>query len=327
MTNWFVYVTRHQKCNMLERAGALFKCRPLMQVSQKYYRFEMNVWRHLFRHRPLNHSEPQCELLLNFSPQTIFNYLNATVCDKVTKSGQIVDQTMQRRRSTWGKVKGQTSKRPTNPRDEKDGDFRMPPKNPLGDVCAFLTCQSDAAIRLRVWPWLPQRRPHLLPLGCPAPAVREPHSSPTRFSPFSVGDVWKHHLVLGFFCFFCQGLLSRWSVCWITDSSVWNNSRRWTTQDVARWRFCGGEEIPDSFTKCDVSCALLCFPYFHLLLHLVKSSITHITYYMLLSNIVMWLYHPLEKPTRQRSVLFLHRQQSGIANIGMDRSMERWMDG
>lgn len=190
MTNWFVYVTRYQKCNMLERASALFKCRPLMQVSQKYYRFEMNVW----RHRPLNHSEPQCELLLN--------YLNVTVCDKVTKSSQIVDQTMQRRRSTWGKVKGQTSKRPTNPRDEKDGDFRMPPKNPLGDVCAFLTCQSDAAIRLRVWPWLPQCRPHLLPFGCPAPAVREPHSSPTRFSPLSGGNVWKHHLVLGFFGFF-----------------------------------------------------------------------------------------------------------------------------
>lgn len=81
--------------------------------------------------------------------------------------------------------------------EQKDRDFRMPPKPP-GGACVFSALQSYAAIRPRVWPWLLNGVFHRLS-RCPRPEVGKLTCLWHNFHNFLLrsvmGNVWKRGLV------------------------------------------------------------------------------------------------------------------------------------
>lgn len=98
----------------------------------------------------MNHRELGSELFLNVSQRQNSRCFDATKRKQVLESNRGWTTRHEDAEARGEKVKGQTSKRPTNPGDEKERGLSHATKKALGDVCAFLTCQSDAAIRLRV---------------------------------------------------------------------------------------------------------------------------------------------------------------------------------
>lgn len=220
--------------------------------------------------------EPLRELLLNFSPKRNVNYFNTTTCEELAG----VDRRGRNRTGGPGDAKerqhvGKDQRLNVKKSSRREGrGLSHATKNPLGGCLRFFDmperCGHPTAC-LTVTSPAPPIPPPLHPLSspcCPAPAVGEPRSSPTRFSQFSSGGggMKAPSCFCEFFFFFAVAskrvLNHRW-LC-VEQWSQMGGRRMWRDGG-----FGGGRGIPDSLVK--TSRPRFCVVFFFLFLPIAAS--------------------------------------------------------